>query len=314
MAKGTRAVIVGIAGTVVVLPGACDNKPSAASSSLDAKQSSTAAGVNAADTYKAVHAALGTPLLEAVRGDGPAPVLLKEHARDIDRLVEASRSATCDFGVDYTAGMDTMMPHLAMVRDLARVLKADAARLLAAGDLDGAAKRIATIERIAAHVLQPAHSIIELLVVSAVAQLGTGFVADNASVANAPWKTDIQQALVDLEAQLAGRAATIVRLDGEMVVKALRAGKMVDMRVAGGRDWTGASQAERDAAAATLAAIHGEVGRAWDAPGGAVRLGALEQQAKNEGVGDLMSPLAKTRRAVDDLQAALVKANRTLGG
>ncbi len=313
MNRHTLTGIAGVAGALAALLGACDTKSSAPSKPSNSGKTSSASDINAADTYQAVNSTLGPELLAAAGGDSPAPALLKQHAKDIERLVDATRLPTCDFGVDYAAGLNAVMPHLAMVRGLTRVLKADAARLLAGGDLDGAARRIAAIERLAAHVLRPAHSIIELLVATAVARVGAGFVNEHAALAGAPWKTDIQQSLVDLEQELSRTSAVIAR-DSETMVKALREGKMLDLGAVGGRNWTTASQAERDAAAAKLEAMYADVAKAWNAPGGVARLATLEQQAADSGVGDLFPPLSKARKSVDDLLAEIAKANTTLGG
>ncbi|MEK6703991.1 MAG: hypothetical protein AABZ53_17165 [Planctomycetota bacterium] len=325
--------LMGIAGAACVLAGlvgACD-KAASKPSGGGAGQASKDGAPNAADAYESVHAALGPALLGA-SGDkasstalterghvapGPAAPdlskLLKEHAEDIDRLVEATRLGTCDFGVDYTAGLEALMPHLGKVRALGRVLKADAGRLLEAGDLDGAAKRIAAIERLAAHVLRPAHSIIELLVANAVARLGTEFVNQHPALAKAPWKTDVQQGLAELEQEIS-RTGGAISHDMDMTLKALREGsKMLDLRSGGGRNWAAVGQAEREEAVKKLQAIQVEVGKAWNGSGAVARLAAIEQQAVNDGVGDLMASRSRTRKALDDLLVEIKKAKTALG-
>lgn len=268
---------------------------------------------NPAATYREVYAALGKELLAAVQNNQPADSMLTAHAPDIERLVEATRASGCDFGVDYSGGLATELPHLAMTRALARVLRADPARLLAAGDAAGASKRVAAIERLAAHVLDPAQSVIELMVACALGQLGAEFVNENAGLAKGAGKPDLQQAIKNLQQRVSKNTGTIVRRDGDMVIKSLREGKMLDMSsAADGRDWTKVSKPEREAAAKKLVAIYAEIGKVWDAPDAVSRLEALGKRAKDEGVGDLFPALDKSRKAVDELKKALGKASTAL--
>lgn len=324
--------IAGVACALAAFLGACDKKADSPSQSAGAGQASPDGAPNAAETYRSVHAALGVALLSSAGGDkpastalterghvkpGPASVdltaLLKEHAQDIERLVEASRLGTCDFGVDYGAGLETQIPHMSMLRSLARVLKSDADRLLDEGDLDGAAQRVAAIERIAAQILRPAHTIIELLVAKAVAQVGTEFVNAHAALAKAPWKTDIQKALAELEQELPRTGAAISH-DMNGMVKALREGsKMLDMRQSGGSDWSKLGQGEREEAARKLVVLQAEVDKVWTAPDAVARLEAIEKRAVNDGVGELMASRARTRKSMNDLLADIKKAKATLG-
>lgn len=200
-----------------------------------------------------------------------------------------------------------------MTRGLARVARADAARLLASGDADGAAKRVAAILRLAVHVSQGARSGIELLTAAAIAQLGAGFVAENSALAGAPWRTDIRQAIAGVRAGATLNSAAVLRADGEMMVRSLRDGTFVEnLRALGGRDWGSASQADREAAAAKLEAINGAANAAWGAPDAVARLEALSARAKQEGIGDLYTSRDKTRAAIDRLNADLAAADAAL--
>ncbi len=70
---------------------------------------------------------------------------------DIEVILRATRRPHCDFGVDVDRGIDALLPHLAPMRDSARLLALDARVHLDDGDVDGAVERVAAGYRIAAH-------------------------------------------------------------------------------------------------------------------------------------------------------------------
>lgn len=78
---------------------------------------------------------------------------LAAEQRVIDRLLAGATCETCDFGVDYSAGLDVMLPHLGRMRGSARVLAADAVRLLEAGKHDAAAERVCAIYALSRHAI-----------------------------------------------------------------------------------------------------------------------------------------------------------------
>jgi hypothetical protein len=124
--------------------------------------------------YLALHAAMGQPFLVRVAMVEGAPdaelVAELEANKDlIDRLAYASRMTECDWDLPEEIDLETMLPHLGKVRALARVLNVDARRLVAAGDGDGASRRVAGLVRLAEHTAEAgADSIIEWLVALAV--------------------------------------------------------------------------------------------------------------------------------------------------
>ncbi len=192
---------------------------------------------NAASTYQSVYEALSPALLAAVgevevasrRAGGSSPPgrpiadLLEEQAAEIERLVLATGVAASDFGTDYTRGADTLLPHLVMARGLARVLVADAERLLERGDRDGAARRVAAIGRMAVHVARPARWSIEWKVACALAALAANFVDDNPSLASAAWKTDAQQAFAAIDETFSRASGDAVGDAGPIMTETLAA-------------------------------------------------------------------------------------------
>lgn len=291
---------------------ACDRTPGSPSASTTSSPAASAQAKTIGQVCTEVRDALGPALLTAVNNGQPADAELARHSGELDRLVEATGSAPADFGVDYSQGLGTMIPHLGTTRELSRVLRADAARLLAAGNPDGAAKRTAAVLRLAAQVAKPAHTIIEMLVACALAQSAADFVTENPALAGAAWKTDIQNAIVSVNLADPFNSSVAVARDGDMVVRALREGKTVDMSSMGGRNWTTVGQAERDAAADRLQAINAQAVAAWNAPDAVTRLGALAARAQAEGVGDVFSRLDNARKAVDRVRDSLKRADAAL--
>lgn len=308
-----------VAGALAVLCAAgCGEKSppggsgGATGSSTPADAGAPAANANAADGIRTAYAALGQPLLDAAKDGKGADPLLAQHAADLDRLGEALKSSSCDFGVDYSKGMAAELPHIPQMRALARVLRADAARLAAAGDVDGSAKRTAAVLRLAVQVARPARTSIELLVAGAIAHLGLDFIGEHPELAKAAWKTDVQQALSSVGQGGTLNSTAIVKAEGELTVKSLREGKMMDMTGAGGRNWNTASQADRTAAADKLAAIYSDVAKAWDAPDAVSKLQELTKRASEEGVGDLVPPFEKLRESIDKVRSGVGAANTAL--
>lgn len=78
-------------------------------------------------------------------------------------LIQATRIPRCDFELELDQGPMVLLPHLGRFRQAARVLRADARRLLIENDPEGAAERIAAILRSAAH-LQSDRTLISQLV------------------------------------------------------------------------------------------------------------------------------------------------------
>lgn len=311
MARHSRAAwafaAMAAAVATVAASGGCEKKPKAAA----AAPAPASAGPNAADTYQSVWAALGQPLHDAIRDGQPADAMLARHAADIERLVEATRSERCDFGIDYAGGLDVKLPHLSTVRALARVLKADAVRLLALRDHDAAARRAAALLRLAAQVAEPAHSAIELLTACAVAGLGATLVSENPTLPQAASKADLQDALAAVARGGTLNSAAIVRHEGDLAARTIREG--VDLSAMGGWNWGAESKAYRDAAADRLLAIYADAVSVWEAPDAPARLTALVQRSMQEGVGDLIAALDKIRNSVTETKAACDRASAALG-
>ncbi|MCC6425407.1 MAG: hypothetical protein IT435_01170 [Phycisphaerales bacterium] len=269
-------------------------------------------GGNAADVYIEVYDTLGKPLMDSIANGQNVDAKLAEHAGDIERMVVASGWKRCDFGVNWSEGLNAMMPHVGKMRRVARILKADATRLLAAGDKDGAAKRIAALLRISDQLTREGKASIELLVATAIAAMASEFVVSNPSLAEAAWKTDIQQAIAEVQGDGLLNSAAVIKSDFEIAARSLREGTVPDTSEMGGWNWATVSQSERDALADKLDAIKEEAVKAWSGPGAAGALAGLGQRAKDEGIGEFVTSLDKLRTSMDRLRGDLDKAGAVL--
>ncbi|GAB5496392.1 MAG: hypothetical protein Phyf2KO_14720 [Phycisphaerales bacterium] len=79
--------------------------------------------------------------------------LLETNQDRIEQIIDASRLAECDFGLNYEQGIETLIPQLAVMRSSAKLLVNDARRLKDS-DLDATAERIAATIRIGEHASQ----------------------------------------------------------------------------------------------------------------------------------------------------------------
>ncbi|MFT3683696.1 MAG: hypothetical protein QM783_02020 [Phycisphaerales bacterium] len=70
---------------------------------------------------------------------------------NIQKLLRTTRMKHCDFGRDFSEGFELMLPELAKMRGIARMLKADANRLILEGKSEEAAERYAALFDVARH-------------------------------------------------------------------------------------------------------------------------------------------------------------------
>jgi hypothetical protein len=95
-------------------------------------------------------------LAEFRKGEIPANQAIRDHVeknrRVIDYAVKAANLPNCDWGYDYTQGLDLTMPNLPTLRRVAFLLAADARLLADQGDWQNAVGRCLAIHRMGLHV------------------------------------------------------------------------------------------------------------------------------------------------------------------
>lgn len=84
---------------------------------------------------------------------GTYAALLESNQEQIADLIAATRLQTCDFGSSYEDGIETLLPHLATMRNTAKLLVNDARRLKDS-DMDAVAQRLAATIRLGEHATQ----------------------------------------------------------------------------------------------------------------------------------------------------------------
>lgn len=110
----------------------------------------------------------------------PSPKLsqiIAEHPDVIRGLLKATTVERCDWGVETEEGVYALLPHLRELRMSARLLRADARRLLDAGEIEAASERIAALYRLSAHTASDP-VLISSLVAVAILHLAAGEVEE----------------------------------------------------------------------------------------------------------------------------------------
>lgn len=264
---------------------------------------------NAADVYRS----LGTSLGKAfdLAGDSGGDDVLRAKDADVRALVAATRAPVCNFGIDYSKGLETELPHLSQMRSLARVLAGDASRQLAAGDASAAADRVAALFGMSLHLANSSRTVIEVLVASAVAELGTNAVKDKQGLKSAPNKAEIQKAAEAFAAAMKQAVPTVVQSDLGGSIVSLRAGTVPDSTTGGGTNWPTVPQAERDAVATKLEALRPRLIEAVGKPDAVAQLDAITKEAGPRCAefigffGRLVTKAQMAQKAAEDVGAAL---------
>ena len=143
---------------------------------------------NAAIGYLTSQANIAKHLLEAIAeidwdqvpSSGEAPeafvkavkILREGGEQAVMDCMAASTREKCDFELSYEGGVGMLMPHLGMVRNLARMLRFDARAQLLDGHADQAAQRVAAMFRMGKHVTND-RILISTLVGNAITALAT---------------------------------------------------------------------------------------------------------------------------------------------
>lgn len=110
---------------------------------------------------------------------------LVEHQAYVERLIAAAMMDECDWGLHYAGGLETLLPHLGLMRRTARTLASDATRLV---NLEGTAeqrvmhereamRRVKAIFGVSRH-LRDDRVLISSLVSAAVAGLGRSWLEE----------------------------------------------------------------------------------------------------------------------------------------
>ncbi|MCA9277957.1 MAG: hypothetical protein H6815_04125 [Phycisphaeraceae bacterium] len=140
---------------------------------------------NAVDQYRSLHASLSQEmidLLDKERGELSPEMLQLLQSEEVQAaivsIVETTKLTTCDWGIDYSDGLDTDLPHLGDLRRLTWLLKLSASLAMEASDTQRASECTASIVRLSQHV--GGKSMIEAYVAIAVLDIGNTLVMSSA--------------------------------------------------------------------------------------------------------------------------------------
>lgn len=273
-----------------------------------------ASGQNAADVYKAVVATLGEQTVRQASRQVPVTPDLSAYASTLDELVEASKLDRCDFGVDWSDGTRTSIPHLRHLRGLAALLRAQATRADRAGDSDSACRYMATSLRLAAHMASGAHSSIETIIAMSMAEVGCQMVVQFSSFKDSRWKGELQEALVRVETSGLFNCDVIVDREMGNFERWFRNGSVPDSRDMGDTTnrWGSLSQSERESLAAGIASFRVQLISQIRAGATAAQ---LDEMIKSTGVSLTQGALTQAgqlQRRIDRIRPFLVRAKESL--
>ena len=245
------------------------------------------------------------------RPSAEASQLIASRSDMVDQIIRASEIRHADWGVEWSRGFYARLEHLGKLRMTSRFVAVDARRLVAAGDPDAAADRVAAMHRIARHA-SPDGTLISALV--------------GASISNIAC-TETEMLLADGRMTAKGKQEILDALswfDGPDPFR-------IRFSILGEKQWTSSWLRQRatgaeagktamklitdlsdDAGKARLAAtgladmderaVHAELDKldgffiaaieAWDAPNAAERIRSLNEQASAEKYGVFFTILA----------------------
>jgi hypothetical protein len=240
----------------------------------DARARSSAASVaNAADEYRRIYAALDPALVEACKDLEGLPGLSMELQESLDAnrgliedLIAASMLDECDFGTDYSVGLEVELPHLAHMRWMSKVLRADAFRYGNAGNPEGAARRLIAIVRVAQHLAEAEPIVISKAVGfanldSAHKSAGELMTYD---MLDAAARRILREELSRIDARdpLDAKGALALEIESSIITIRKARGYDPDLEF----DFTYVSDVEREEAIAQIRDAIARIEAAWDSP------------------------------------------------
>lgn len=134
---------------------------------------------------------------------------LDDHQRVIDMINDATQIEHCDWGVDYSKGLETLWPELSRCREGAFLLTAHAMRLSQGGDQTAALKQCLGIHRMARHVDRDA--LVSRLVSIAMNAIANQAIGDTVSQASLG-----EQDLIWLKSEITRICATRARFSAAL--------------------------------------------------------------------------------------------------
>jgi len=261
---------------------------------------------NAADEYRRIYAALDPALVEACKDLEDLPGLSLELQQNLDAnreliedLVAASMLEQCDFGTDYSVGLEVLVPHVAHNRWMALVLRADAFRYGNAGDPEGAARRLIAIIRISQHIAQA-----EPFVISKAVGFANLNSADESTrellsydMLDGAARRSLREELLRIDARdpLDAKGALPLELEGAIITIRKARGYDEDLQL----DFTYVSDADREEAITQTRDGMARIKAVWDSPNAVDQMNDITDSLTNPIAGYVVVIMAPYREQVD---------------
>jgi hypothetical protein len=317
--KLATAILASLALAAAIITAGCGKKQPPASAATT--QAAPDDSQNAGPLYIAIEASLEKPFTDQInafaKGDHAVvePSLataLRSHATAVNEIIRVSKLDRCDFGLG-DVDLTTLLPHLAQIRTLARLLNADAMRCLSEGDVNGAAGRAAAAVRMGRHVGGSASSLIDARVGMATMSIGINLINEkiNPSALAPEVRSELKQLLSALDASdPAGVKASLYK-DRDALVSSLRKNHFPEGDMGLGRDWSKASQRERDQAADDVTAAFERIVQVWDQRDAESQMKKIDQEIPMRSQG-LMPATEKIHSSTVSFAADLSEAKKRL--
>ena len=275
-----QTTLAGLALGTALMAGGCAEQSAessvAKSPEIEGTTAQVSGGVNspsnAATAYRRIDAAMGDAFFDQLANmsasGSPSPAesaYLKSKQSIVRDLIEASKLPTCDFGTDYSQGMNVMMPHLLWGRNFAMLLQYDAIRVLHEQH-DGAAatERLAAILRISDDVGSEPVALAKLTSLANVEMALQTIVQSNALLTNARDREMLVNELRRVEAGPSFEFKAMLTREADMAKLSIQRGDSVSPGIAGTEIIVPA-----DARVGTIAEIQRvlrEIDKVWNLP------------------------------------------------
>lgn len=272
---------------------------------------------NAGPEYRRIFASLPEGTKEAAEHGYEAQkfsrgmtTLLIDRQPYIEQIIQATRRPYCDFGVDYTGGMDTKLQHLHELRAFAKLLHCDTKRLLESGDELGAAERTAAVLRMSNH-FRGRQAIVEKLVGLSCADIGLELcdeICARSRLGDEPGQ-------ILLAALNAFRTADLLEtseclpFEREFIARTIRTG--VGIEALGDRV-AKLTPTQREAVASEFERLMDRVVVLWAEPDAADRIEEYFENHPGGAAASVVARLDEVRRTLDGTAAHVESAKRCL--
>lgn len=221
------------------------------------------AGPNAYEGYRRVHASFGGAFASAAVSGRISDVELVGRGAEIDELVRITSIERCDFGVDWSDGPLTVLPHIQIMNALGRVLVLESERRARVSDMDGAAATEVAALRMAVHSLGCARTFVEAAGATRLIESVCERIVARAPAGSIGARAGVAEALERTSESVAAEFPGAFARENQIMVAWLRSPPLRSNYPPPLSEWASVDQSDRDAAALELESLTTEIVAAW---------------------------------------------------